>query len=40
MVKIELEDINDNLPVFSPSVYNVTLEPGYPAGQTFLLSLP
>ena len=37
MVKIELEDINDNLPVFSPSVYNVTLEPGYPAGQTFLV---
>ena len=37
MVKIELEDINDNIPVFSPSVYNVTLEPGHPAGQTFLV---
>ena len=37
MVKIELEDINDNLPVFSPSVYNVTLESSQPAGQTFLL---
>ena len=37
MVKIELEDINDNLPVFSPSVYNTTLQAAHPVGQTFLL---
>ena len=37
MVKIELEDINDNLPVFSPSLYNTTLQTSHPVGQTFLL---
>ena len=37
MVKIELEDVNDNVPVFSPSVYNMTLRTGQPVGQTFLV---
>ena len=37
MVKIAVEDINDNVPVFSPSVYNVTLGLGQPTGETFLM---
>ena len=37
MVKIELEDINDNLPVFSPSLYNMTLQSSQPVGETFLV---
>ena len=37
MVKIVVEDINDNVPVFSPSVYNVTLGLDQPTGKTFLL---
>ena len=36
MVKISVEDINDNVPVFSPSVYNVTIGPDHPTGVTLV----
>ena len=37
MVKIAVEDVNDNVPEFQPSVYNVTLALAQPAQQPFLL---
>ena len=37
MVKVEVDDVNDNVPVFSPSMYNMTLQTSHPVGQTFLM---
>ena len=37
MVKISIEDINDNAPVFSPEVYNVTIGADHPTGQTLVI---
>lgn len=37
MVKISIEDINDNVPVFSPEVYNVTIGADHPTGQTLVV---
>ena len=37
MVKVEGDDVNDNVPVFSPSMYNMTLQTSHPVGQTFLM---
>ena len=33
MVKVEVEDINDNAPVFFPNQYNVTLQKSVSVGQ-------
>ena len=37
MVKILVEDINDNAPKFSPEVYNVTLTQDHPTSRSFLI---
>ena len=37
MVKIEVDDINDNAPVFVPNVYNVTLQKNDPVGKTIVI---
>ena len=37
MVKIEVDDINDNAPVFTPDEYNVTLQKNDPVGKIIVI---
>ena len=37
MVKIAVQDINDNVPEFRPDVYNVTLSQDHPTSSPFLI---